>query len=588
MSKKKNRKKKNISSNTIICISVGIVLLIVLVSIFIGTRESVSYTIELNGDSNVVVYKNGNYNDPGAKAYDSNNKDLSKNIKVINNVNISKAGKYEIVYKLDDIYVKRVVKVIDKPSVNNQNLDKDNINKKSGETTITLKGNETIYIELYGNYKEEGFTAVDTIDGNIKKKVKVTHNVDNKKPGKYQVIYTVKNSSGITTSVVRNIIVMKVDLNLTLENLNYTNGNVKINVSVDDEYFDYLLLPNGITTNEKNCSFTVSNNGTYTFKLFNKNGVVKEKSIVVENIDREVPIGSCSGYFKDGVSYITVNASDNVKIGSYVVNGNSYSSNNIKINTEITSANVDIYDVVGNKSSVSCNIVDKNEFITSDKSITFSYQFKTDSDLAYGLYTPSTASNGKKTPLIIWLHGSGSVGADNSKFKNNFLSYMKDWKLEGFNAYILCPLLKHGSWNNQQNKAKVYTLVDKILKEKNIDTDKIILAGHSMGAQGIFNIADGKSNFYSALVFMSPYKATPSTIDITQFKNVPLIGYVGTVAAGEDETSYKYATKTFSNTYGSDKMIVVNTWHGNVPKYVFNIDSNKDNKSDLIEWMLMQ
>ena len=177
------------------------------------------------------------------------------------------------------------------------------------------------------------------------------------------MVYTVKNSSGITTSVSRQIIVMKVDMNLSLSNSNYTNGDVGIKVNVDDEYFDYLLLPNGITTHEKNCIFTVSNNGTYTFKLFNKNGIVKEKSIVVENIDREVPIGSCSGYFKDGVSYITVNASDNVKIGSYVVNGNSYSSNSIKINAEITSANVDIYDVVGNKTSVSCNIVDKNEFI---------------------------------------------------------------------------------------------------------------------------------------------------------------------------------------------------------------------------------
>lgn len=589
MMKRVKKKKNNISSSTIIGVCLVTVVLIVLLAVFIGTKENVSYTIELNGDSSVVVYKNGNYNDPGAKAYDSNENDLSEKIEVINNVNTNKIGKYEIIYKLEDIYVKRVVKVIDKPNGNNQVTDKDdNVSKKSGETTITLKGNETIYIDLYGNYKEEGFTAVDTVDGNIKKKVKVTHNVDNKKPGVYQVVYTVKNSSGITTSVARNIVVMKVDINLSLENNYYTNKDVKINVLIDDEYFDYLLLPNGITSNEKSCSYTVSNNGTYTFKLFNKHGVVKEKSITVQNIDREAPSGSCSGYFKDGISYITVNAKDNVSIGSYIVNGKNYSSNNIKINNEITSVNVDILDGVGNKTSVSCNVVDKNEFITSDKNITFSYQFKTDSDLAYGLYTPSTANSGKKTPLIIWLHGSGSVGADNSKFKNNFLSYMKDWKLEGFNAYILCPLLKHGSWNNQPNKTKVYTLVDKILKEKNIDTDKIILAGHSMGAQGIFNIADGNTDFYSALVFMSPYKATPSTIDITQFNKLPLVGYVGTVEAGEDETSYKYATKTFSNAFGKDKLTVVNTWHGNVPNLVFNIDSNKDNKSDLIEWMLKQ
>lgn len=584
---KKNNKVK-INSSMIIVGSISLIVLIVVLATVFGMRDNVSYTIELNGDSSVVVYKDGNYNDPGAKAYDNKENDLTNNIEVNNNVNIKKTGRYEIIYSLGDISIKRVVRVIERPISGSGNSSTSGTDKKNGETTITLKGNETIYIELNGNYKEEGFIAVDTVDGNIKKKVKVTHNVDNKNPGIYQVVYTVKNSSGVTTSVVRNIVVMKVDLNLAVENNYYTSGDVNIKVSVNDEYFDYLMLPNGINSTEKNLTYTVSENGTYTFKLVNKHGITKEKSITVGSIDKISPSGSCSGYFKDGVSYINVSSNDNVGIGRYVIDGKSYSTNNIKLNKEVTSVSVDIYDMANNKVTVSCGVVDKNDFISSDKSITFSYEFKTDSDLAYGLYTPSTAASGKKTPLIIWLHGSGSVGADHSKFKSNFLSYMKDWKLEGFNAYIVCPLLKHGSWNNQPNKARVYTLVDKILKEKNIDTDKIILAGHSMGAQGIFNIADGKSDFYSALVFMSPYKATPSTIDINQFKNVPLIGYVGTVEAGEDETSYKYATRTFSNTYGSDKMIIVNSSHGALPKKVFNIDNNKDNKSDLVEWMLKQ
>ena len=585
------KKNKGLSNDWIIVMTCVVLAVIIIISVVIGNIKNSLYTLELNGDANVVVYKGGSYEDPGAKVYDKNKKDYSDKIVVESNLNLNKTGQYEIVYKYDDIYVKRIVKVINKKSLvedNKNDEDKKNEIIQKGETIIALKGAETVYIDLNGNYKEEGFSAVDTVDGDIKKKVKVTHNVDNKNPGTYQVVYTVKNSSGVTTSVKRNIVVMKVDLNLAIENNYYTNGNVNIKVNVDDEYFDYLMLPNGINSTEKSLIFTVSENGTYTFKLVNKHGITKEKSISVENIDKTSPSGSCSGYFKDGVSYINVSSNDNSGISRYIIDGKSYSTNNIKINKEVTSVSVDIYDYANNKITVSCGLADKNDFISSDKSITFNYEFKTDSDLAYGLYTPSTAASGKKTPLIIWLHGSGSVGAEYSKFKSNFLSYMKDWKLEGFNAYIVCPLLKHGNWNNQPNKARVYTLVYKILKEKNIDTDKIILAGHSMGAQGIFNIADGKSDFYSALVFLSPYKATPSTIDINQFKNVPLIGYVGTVEAGEDETSYKYATKTFSNTYGSDKMIIVNSSHGALPKKVFNIDNNKDNKSDLVEWMLKQ
>ena len=573
--------KKN--NNWIITITVLLLVFIIVLAVVIGKSNAYAYTLELNGESNVVVYKNGSYEDPGAKVYDKNNNDYSDKIVVESNLNLKKTGQYEITYKYDGAYVKRIVKVIEKKEDNSTN----NVTQK-GETIISLKGNETVYIDLNGNYKEEGFRVVDSVDGNIKKYAKVTHNIDNTKEGTYQIVYTVKNSSGVTTSFKRNVVVMRVDLDVSLDTNYYINGDVSIKVSTSDEYFDYLVLPNGSNSSEKRLSYTVSENGTYTFKLVNKMGITKEKSIVVGNIDRVNPTGACSGYFKDGNSYIDVVGSDNLGISSYVVDGKRYTTNSIKLNKEVSNVSVDIYDMANNKVTVSCVLADKNDFISSDKSITFSYEFKTDSDLAYGLYTPSTAASGKKTPLIIWLHGSGSVGAEHSRFKSNFLSYMKDWKLEGFNAYILCPLLKNGSWNNQPNKTRVYTLIDKILKEKNIDTDKIILAGHSLGAQGIFNIADGKSDFYSALVFMSPYKATPSTIDINQFKNVPLIGYVGTIEAGEDETSYKYATKTFSNTYGRDKMIIINSNHGNLPKKVFNIDENKDNKSDLIEWMLKQ
>ena len=449
------KKNKGLSNDWIIVMTCVVLAVIIIISVVIGNKNSL-YTLELNGDANVVVYKGGSYEDPGAKVYDKNKKDYSDKIVVESNLNLNKTGQYEIVYKYDDIYVKRIVKVINKKSLvedNKNDEDKKNEIIQKGETIIAIKGAETVYIDLNGNYKEEGFSAVDTVDGDIKKKVKVTHNVDNKNPGTYQVVYTVKNSSGVTTSVKRNIVVMKVDLNLAIENNYYTNGNVNIKVNVDDEYFDYLMLPNGINSTEKSLIFTVSENGTYTFKLVNKHGITKEKSISVENIDKTRPSGSCNGYFKDGVSYINVSSNDNSGISRYIIDGKSYSTNNIKINKEVTSVSVDIYDYANNKITVSCGLADKNDFITSDKSITFSYQFKTDSDLAYGLYTPSTAASGKKTPLIIWLHGSGSVGAEHSRFKSNFLSYMKDWKLEGFNAYIVCPLLKHGSWNNQPNKA---------------------------------------------------------------------------------------------------------------------------------------
>ncbi|WP_346046667.1 DUF5011 domain-containing protein, partial [Paraclostridium tenue] len=53
----------------------------------------------------------------------------------------------------------------------------------------------------------KGVTATDTEDGNITKDIKVTGIVDTKKPGKYELTYTVTDKYGNTTTVKRIVIV---------------------------------------------------------------------------------------------------------------------------------------------------------------------------------------------------------------------------------------------------------------------------------------------------------------------------------------------------------------------------------------------
>ena len=122
-----------------------------------------------------------------------------------------------------------------------------------------------------------------------------------------------------------------------------------------------MILPdnNKVTTNKY--SYKVSNNGTYTFKTYSKKGNVKESSIKVSNIDKITPNGSCSGNYKDGISTINVNASDNIGIDRYVINGKSYTSGNITINNELKTANITIYDKAGNSKDISCEIKKENK-----------------------------------------------------------------------------------------------------------------------------------------------------------------------------------------------------------------------------------
>lgn len=220
--------------------------------------------------------------------------------------------------------------------------------------------------------------------------------------------------------------------------------------------------------------------------------------------------------------------------------------------------------------------------ITSSKDITFSSEyFSEGGPMRYALFTPSTAKTNKSTPLIIWLHGSGEITSLCSSkcfLENGLPGVLKNWKLEGFNAYVLCPQTSQNAW--RKDKSNVDKLVKKIIKEKNINTKKIILVGHSMGGYGVYEIANGNAKFYSALTIMSGYN---TAVPLGQFTKTPIRGYIGT-----SDSVDNHMTGPFVNYFGKKKLFWVTATHGGVPKAAFTLDENKDKKSDLIEWMLAQ
>ena len=117
------------------------------------------------------------------------------------------------------------------------------------------------------------------------------------------------------------------------------------------------------------------------------------------------------------------------------------------------------------------------------------------------------------------------------------------------------------------------------------DTNKIILSGHSMGGIGVYDLANGKSDLFSAFVVMSGYN---TKTDLTQYNKIPIKGYVGLPETGEDNSSYKHMINSFVKNFGQENLTIFETTHGKIPKTAFTQDLNNDNRSDLIEWMLNQ
>ena len=166
-------------------------ILIILLAIFGG------YTIKLmtlkpilsiNGEKIVKVKVFDDYIDAG---YSLTNVSKNTKVKTSNEVNTNVIGIYNVKYSTKihkkDLFVIRKVQVVDEEN-----------------PIIELKGDNEITLMQGVEYKEPGYEAVDNYDGDITSKVVVTNNIKDE-IGEYEVIYTVKDSSGNSYSIKRKV-----------------------------------------------------------------------------------------------------------------------------------------------------------------------------------------------------------------------------------------------------------------------------------------------------------------------------------------------------------------------------------------------
>ncbi|GAA0715733.1 hypothetical protein GCM10008904_32870 [Paraclostridium ghonii] len=214
----------------------------------------------------------------GVKANDKEDGNITNNIKVIENtVNPNTVGTYIVRYQVTDskgattnktIFVS--VKSNDKPIIHGTN----NMNIKKETTFDPIKG----------------VTATDTEDGNITKNIKTSGSVDTNNQGKYELIYTVTDSDGNTTTAKRIITIdSKIDEKNNIPVINAYNQVINVG-----DKFDPLAgvsardkKDGDITKNIKVVENTVDVNipGTYkvTYQVSNSKGTTTKAIYVTVN-----------------------------------------------------------------------------------------------------------------------------------------------------------------------------------------------------------------------------------------------------------------------------------------------------------------
>ncbi len=143
----------------------------------------------------------------------------------------------------------------------------------------------------------------------------------------------------------------------------------------------------------------------------------------------------------------------------------------------------------------------------------------------YRLYIPANASEGRRLPLLVWLHGYCEGGTDNSKhlvYLNELLFGDAQQLPEMFILAVQTPT---GAWPAGESPQRddplsvVDDIIDHVLDHHMVDTDRVLLSGVSSGGDGCWSFACRHPDRFAAICPM----ATDGG-DITQSHKLANVG----------------------------------------------------------------
>ena len=154
--------------------------------------------------------------------------------------------------------------------------------------------------------------------------------------------------------------------------------------------------------------------------------------------------------------------------------------------------------------------------VYEEKSITWTGGEYKDEEFRYRLMKPAAVEAEQKYPLVIFLHGAGERGTDNALQLLYFPTQMAQprWR-EKFPCYVLAPQCRPDKkWLEVDWTAKtdpvspdeptaqlgtVMEMIERTIKEEQIDRDRIYLTGLSMGGFGSFDLASRHPEWFAAV-----------------------------------------------------------------------------------------
>ena len=168
------------------------------------------------------------------------------------------------------------------------------------EYSIELLGEKEITIDQYSEYSELGFSAYYG-NKNVNSDVTIESNIDSNVPGTYEVKYIVgdreasrqitvtpieEDTSGVTGDAL-------IAVYYEISDCELTNDDVLIDFKIVGKDYKQSIMPDDSCSTNNTFTYKIKENGKYDFSFYDINENKKELTLEIDNIDKDIPNGTC-------------------------------------------------------------------------------------------------------------------------------------------------------------------------------------------------------------------------------------------------------------------------------------------------------
>ena len=197
----------------------------------------------------------------------------------------------------------------------------------------------------------------------------------------------------------------------------------------------------------------------------------------------------------------------------------------------------------------------------------------------YWLYKPKNVTD--NMPLIVYLHGGSGRGSDLSLVVSGSLPlFLNNGSVKDIPAYILMPQCPSNKTWDQLGES-LFKLINDIVTDKKINSEKISLTGHSLGGTGTWSLG---AVYFPLLSCIAPLSGSVNTNNASSYTSIPVWAFVGSADTIVDPSSSENIVPKINAQGGTAQIKVYDgATHFDIPDLVY-----KDQSVNLLNWMISQ